>query len=304
MKYKRYKDVDFNKLRKIEENSDVKAVLFQNPDHIAQYLLSDDLKYRQFPGKLYKYLPRQFAENLINNGEIKLGTFDYYRINFKDDAQRQDVFEAKKIVPMPDVNQYLDFNVDRTIARDKFTQQEFPIAPDLPIYQFRHRKNFIGTIQVEVKTNKQTFLHADSYLYCLSKKKDIELSKKFNADVCVEIFDPQYFFSHIAFYLNRERISTSFNWGNCSYKHPLDQSIDYDIHEYMVKDYKFKDQEEYRFVFIPFEAKKSVTDLVNVDFIEVDGKIKRVFGNHKFKTIRPFKATIPDLKQFCKIVDL
>jgi hypothetical protein len=48
------------------------------------HLMKNEYNNYKVPGlKVYKYLTRQFAEKMLNQGEIRIGTLSYYR-NIED----------------------------------------------------------------------------------------------------------------------------------------------------------------------------------------------------------------------------
>jgi hypothetical protein len=130
--------------------------------------------------KVYKYLDRRFADKMLNQGEIRIGTLSYYR--GIEDPKFSDPDEGKKEI---------------------FKNLEEPVTIEAP----EDWKNKVGDEFDEIKNgiklngprliiSKRVTLGKgvdDAYIYCTSMACDSKLLKKFNAECCVEIFNVQRF---------------------------------------------------------------------------------------------------------------
>src|SRR5215467_13805693 len=120
--------------------------------------------------KLYKYLKREYADQLINEGTIKIGTYFEFR-KMEEDKQRGDKDEGK-------------------IIYSKIVERDTEVR-DLPSI-FTENVKIEGGGKLILKGGAKASAHgeiSDCYLFCCSKLYDQKLMTEFEADACIEIFD-------------------------------------------------------------------------------------------------------------------
>lgn len=198
----------------------------------------------EIPNLLYKYLSKDFAKNMVNKGEIYIGTLLYYR--HIEDITRVDSNEGKKST----VNTFPEGDV--ITSKEEFDNRLAFLKDTNTSYQS-------GTIKIDPGTK---FIVnddiTDTYIYCTSKKCSQSLKKKFNASSCVEIYDVQNFLNAISRKL--------FNLGLIYEGLGSGRNIDYDGHEVTgksisgnwLKDTSYNDEEEFRFSFVPIMKKNGL----------------------------------------------
>lgn len=150
---------------------------------------------------MFKYLKRKYADQLLNEGGIRIGTLYGYRNMEETEANkgRADPLEGK--------------------SRDKlhipyFNNNDFQSNQKLRD-NVAHYVNLIsGPVTYEFDNcTFSTDLHAPNYLiFCLSHEKSITVMQQFEgADTCVEIVKKEKFFDLITWELNRY-FKTEFNF--------------------------------------------------------------------------------------------
>lgn len=192
--------------------------------------------------KLFKYLKKEYATNIIAKGEVYIGTLSYYRDI--EDESRADRLEGKKTV-------VTKITETKTITNNEEMEKELPHFKGSNISYER------GTVIVEPGEHKANDDIFDSYIYCVSQNNDERLMTKFEADCCVEIFDVNKFILLVHDELVR--------LGLIYYKVPSsgraieyighEVSFDMDISGNWLKRDAYKDEAEFRFCFIPVMKK-------------------------------------------------
>jgi hypothetical protein len=191
---------------------------------------------------LYKYLKREYARKMMSNGEILIGTLSYYRDI--EDKTRSDRNEGKK-------DSVTTFHEEALIKNAEDWENKLGFLKGSKI-------NYIkGIVKIEKGTkfigNEDL---TDSYIYCTSKVYSQYLKTKFEADCCIEMCDVQSFLDAISKQLSRlELIYSNLPSGrNVEYiGHTINSELT--ISADWLKDEHYKDEEEFRFSFIPIIKK-------------------------------------------------
>lgn len=194
--------------------------------------------------KLYKYLKGQYARNLMNKGEVHIGTLSYYRDI--EDASRADKDEGKK-------------EIVTTISNTKIITNVEEWNKELPHFHNSNINYESGQVIVEKGEHICNDEIIDSYIFCMSKKQDDQLKKKFDAECCIEIFNVQGFLSAI----DKELARLGLIYFNLSsgreieyIGHTLEANIP--ISGNWLKKECYKDEAEFRFSFIPVMNKNGI----------------------------------------------
>jgi hypothetical protein len=229
----------------------------------------------------FKYTPKQYADAMLNEGKIRIGTIYGYRegenkeIFDKEEGIETRVFKQDFNEPLPD-NFY-------DIVGHTFGQNLNPNFDDIPNGVFN---DFIDNTYIE------HINYPNVFTYCVTTTADENVMKEFGKNdmgefeemVCIKITDIKQFAFAIDNYLNDEKLSIPRNKpfiGNCLYdikEREFNYSKYYNENPkpnvYFLKDEHFKHQSEFRMIFH--------------SIIEDD-------------TILPFTATIPEITRYLKI---
>lgn len=193
-----------------------------------------------FPKKLFKYLPSQYLNNVINNGEILFRNFTHFRQT--EGKTRGDYLEAHH--------------------RDN---------PDNNIRIKNLSKNFEREYDASCLNSTNSDL---IYMFCASMTLSDSLFKEFASDSCIEITHPEEFARRLRCAI-RPRFSTH-KKGLLSRKVtyykpnvPTHENIKDAFTLPFLKDEIYSNQDEYRFVYgtkKAFNLKQSIILNQNYDF--------------------------------------
>jgi hypothetical protein len=193
--------------------------------------------------KVNKYLNRQFAEKMLNQGEIRIGTLSHYR-NIED-PRFSDPDEGKKEI---------------------FKNLEEPVTIEAP----EDWKNKVGDEFDEIKnriilkgpkltiSKRVTIAKGvdDIYIYCTSMTSDSRLLKKFNAECCVEIFNVQRFQDiTLKKLVQRDLVYPQMAVGGPVQYIGHSFQANPSISGNWLKDEKYSEEREYRFNYFPLRRK-------------------------------------------------
>jgi hypothetical protein len=208
---------------------------------------SADIRERP-PQRLYKYLPSRFADDFVRRGIVLFRSLSYFRQT--EDPERGDPFES--------------MHVDRPGGGVSITNQRTGtvITGDFA---------FINRVQADL-----------IYCFCLSRRKNPELFKQFQSDVCVEIKDVTEF--HRRWRRAVNKLKSSAEWellhGDVTYfrmdrASPIDVKNPRNIPFFKLE--KFSHQNEYRLVTARRKALTLIQEIVDTpryDFSEQARKFK------------------------------
>ena len=171
--------------------------------------------------KLYRFTKREFAEHLIQRGEISFGCALSYPNELLTEAQRD----------------------DETLKSSAFTSQKYAISvgPD--------RNNMV---QVHFEQTTMSINLKPYYLYSLTTKFDPKFFEEFNCDTCVVIENPEEFLKRFDHVFSRQGFPRS-TWahGRAQYfdeKSPVPHEISQ--YPYFLKRRFFGWQKEYRMTYV------------------------------------------------------
>ncbi len=193
--------------------------------------------------KLYKYLPSQYVDNIIQKGELLFRNLSYFR-KFEDN-RRGDPLEG-----------FHRDNPDNDITLS---------CPDTGRILAKGDYSFLNS------TNSDLI-----YVFCLSKEHSARLYDEFEADACIEITDTQEFMKRCRFAVKRLISSHKSGLLNKDVFYYRDNAPA----EFNIKDPKnlafakgvhYKHQNEHRMVFgtrKAFELTQSIVINKTYDFIE------------------------------------
>ncbi len=178
--------------------------------------------------KAYKYLPRKYADLLVKNGQIRIGTIFTYR---KDEIEaRKDVDEATKTL---------------------FTKQIIFEADDIPE---RLKRDKLIKIEGDGKVifSNYTIGYPNAFVYCVSEVLSKEVMESFSdCDTVVEISDCEFVFDNLArSFANAGRIQPDYLIGRCDYSGRKFEG-DNSSNAFFLKDAKYSYQNEIRLVMLP-----------------------------------------------------
>jgi hypothetical protein len=210
---------------------------------------------------VYKYIMKDFAEDMIKEGKIRIGTGYEYR---KDDN--------KEIQDEDELTGLIRHNIDGTFS-DNPAEGEKKLPDGLAPYFTMSNSSNIRIEGMKIKIAHQA---ADAYMYCVTKTPTKQMMEKFGKNVCIEISSMKDFSDVISkFFFSKGYIpSPGGILDDCIYNGrdilPGEGTDDF----YWKKDPRFSPQDEQRLV-LPVLLGK--TDLVGI------------------------VHTIPDIRQFVKI---
>lgn len=133
------------------------------------------------PERLYKYLPREFAETLTKVGSTRVGTLHDFRNIEKHAKGIADESEGKRTVTAHFENETIVGGSERYKALKSTRAVNIPDNVGLNV----------GKLDIVMDYD-----HADALVWCCSTEKSIDAMKEVGgADTCVEIIDVPSFFS-------------------------------------------------------------------------------------------------------------
>lgn len=193
---------------------------------------------------LYKFLKSEYADNLFNNGELRIGTLYDFRNHEAYGNKRGDKDEGQKAI-YENVNTLVESAENNTLS--PFVKQVFSI------------KQGVTNIRIENITVSQPLNSADCYIYCMSYEFNENLYEEFQADVCIEIKSPYKFIGAISkCFKNSDFIKLSkiiYTQRN----QPYGQHDEY--HAATIKSENYKPQKEVRSIWVP-RYKNSIEPLL------------------------------------------
>jgi len=199
------------------------------------------------PKTFYKYLPKQYAKELVEQGVIKIGTLYSYRSKYEGDTQRSDPEEGITKHKPKNVTQNQDGTYNVSV---------------------RIRPMFQGSIMMS--QNSYELSSANAYMYCFSSKKSKELMDNFeDCDTCVAIKDIKKFFELVSYKLAKIgfiAVGDPRDVGPCQYtSREMDESHELkNIPECFIKDVKYKNQDEWRLLWFSREKSGSTVNEIMV----------------------------------------
>lgn len=152
----------------------------------------------------YKYLKRQYADELVRFGRVRVGTvFEYRNI---EDKERRDETEGTKIGVT---------KLGKDIVTNIRTQDDLPgaLRHIFQVPEGGTNIDFIGGVTGSVNLNFE-----DAFIYCVTDYPDKKIMKEFRCDACVEIFNIVEFGNTIARKLvNKGLAYPKLDFNACSY---------------------------------------------------------------------------------------
>jgi hypothetical protein len=137
---------------------------------------------RPFPPRLYKYLGLvEHAQNLLDRGQVRIGTLFDFRKDDIHDPERGDDDEG---TPYTFV-QFADVTLTANSSADTLEQAFLRRYAGTAITQPMHFRDH--TLMLER-------VDENAYVYCLSDRWSEDLLDVFNAEACVEVVNPAGFF--------------------------------------------------------------------------------------------------------------
>ena len=188
---------------------------------------------RDIPKVLYKYLKREYAKKLIEEGVVRIGTLYEYRKYEDTDIERKDQLEGT-------TSSFTEVR-DPIIATN---QDEVPGA-----YSDFIKVEKGGTLKIYSGSADIIEVHIDVYVYCLSQAFSYKQMKEFQCDSCVRIDNPKAFIDTISDCINEYTTGDVFG-GKCCYS-PRRQEYrqsKYVTPPYLIKDVSYSRQKEFRLV--------------------------------------------------------
>jgi len=200
---------------------------------------------------LYKYLPIKFAEKMINENSLKIGTLYSYRDveNYGDEIGDSD--EGK---------------------RTEYSHDKEPKRGD-QLNPLESAAINVGAGMIVENNYVERQHHSENvYLYCLSRTYKTTTLEKLNKDfpgekydACVEIFEPDKFISAInaSFGHKGENIGSF----DCCY---INRKQHYTVkmpHPALIKDPKYSYQEEQRIIWHPLHKDELKEEIIIVNGI-------------------------------------
>lgn len=235
--------------------------------------MTSEAFYSQIPKVLYKYLPLQYAKQMLEEGTVKLGTLYGYRQSEYGKA-RSDSTEGSVKYSVKDIQENRDgtYNIK------------------LPI-----RVNFNGS--VNISRDQLVYSSANAYMYCVSSLKSSELMQSFTSDACIKINDSEKFFSIVTYRLadlGHILYGAPIAAGKCIYQDEgkviNNNSNINQTPEFFMKPAKYKDQYECRFLWFPQEKSSSpISDDLHLITRELP-------------SLKPLQC--PEIKEICELIEL
>jgi len=244
---------------------------------------------RDIPKVLYKYLKKEFAKKLIEEGVIRIGTLHEYRKYEDTDRERKDQLEGT-------TSSFTEVT-EPVIATN---QDEVPGA-----YSGFIKVEKGGTLKILSGSADIIKVHVDVYMYCLTQAFSYKQMKDFQCDSCVRIDNPKAFIDTITDCINEYTTGDVFG-GKCCYS---SRRQEYGQSEcvtppYLIKDPSYSKQKEFRLVWFsnksnlktpirPFLLNTGSSDRVNKDNFWHPALINSNFA------LSPFLTTCTALTEYC-----
>jgi hypothetical protein len=193
---------------------------YPNPPKGAEYLSSIS---RSAKGCfLAKFTKRTYAERLFYNGELRIAPASYYNDSSLNCAIQDDELKLCTFIPKGEVS------ITLVKSKKGIENSKIPVTTDV---------------------KKTTSLKTNYFVWCSSLRYDIRLFHEFEYDSCIIIHNPSILIQRINSEMKR-LVNWSFYHGCVEYIDPylcLQKEIIPSIH----KHFRYKYQEEYRFVWYP-----------------------------------------------------
>lgn len=197
---------------------------------------------------LYKYLPHEYAENMLIHNSIRIGTLFSYRNTEELGNEIGDLHEGTSI----------EYSHNKTLRN----------GTELNSFESKAIKAGKGMLLQGIYIQKK-HNSTNAYIYCLSKEYSKEIMERLNEenkgpkyDTCIEIFDPQNFRKAIALsFACKGRYLGLFE---CNYN---ERKHDYRIqspHPAVLKDPEHAYQKEVRMIWTP------INNDINAEIIVVN----------------------------------
>ena len=190
---------------------------------------------------LFKYMRKQHARLLLNDGKVRVGTLHEYRDTEAHGCVIGDDTEGTK-------NLFLDGH------GETWTPASIP-AFAKTFFELGHESSVtLEGIRLQVPQESPDF-----YLFCASSEFNEHALREFGYDACVSIDDPQRFFAAISHRL-RHKASLEGVF-HCQYRdRDAPHDSDDGTHPALIKHPKYKDQHEVRALWRP--QKESVRPVI------------------------------------------
>ena len=204
--------------------------------------------------KLYKYMQKQFADEFLSEGKLRIGTLYDFRDIEKHGPEIGDEGEGTQTAHYTnDGHKPID---SRSV--DGLTQLANMFGIGLGG----------GTITLGPNAVISGMLSSTNlFIFCVSHELNQEKMKEMGYDSCIEINNPEMFFNSLS--LTMSEIATPHEHDSVCYQDrhiKLEESIE--SRSYLIKpDYeRFVNQKEYRFVWLPrYEIKDEFIDIICPD---------------------------------------
>lgn len=179
---------------------------------------------------LYKYMKREYARLLLDDGVLRIGTLYDYRDIEKHGGVTGDDSEGKKSLRME-----IDNEVWEPQTQPDFTKEAIKLEGLLQLKNL----NFVKIIE-----------SLDCYLFCATKVFDQNTMRGFGHDACVVIENPKKFFVAISRLLRK--IAKFNGFFPCQYvSRIIPHDEDHGFHPAIIKETTYSSQKEVRALWSP-----------------------------------------------------
>jgi hypothetical protein len=183
---------------------------------------------------LYKYLKKKYALDLVQNGNIRIGTFEEYRNS--ENPERGDEKEGT-------LSQYTKLDKPLEVRRPDDLKGAFK-----ELIHFSGKGEGKGKLILNFKQGVVNTKIPNAYLYCLTKEYSLNIMNEFETDCILNLTNPKKFFNLIHEALNQLNSPLNSKADSCQY---LGHEFDYDSNHpdiFFLKDKSYSHQREYRMV--------------------------------------------------------
>lgn len=193
---------------------------------------------------LYKYLKSNYAQKMIEEGVIRIGTVYSYQNG--ENKEQTDLDEGKKVrfTEVIEVN-----NIEKNEDLPGAFKHIIHIPEDTKLKL--SIKGITGQIREEAP---------DAYVYCVTTKFDDNVMRQFGCDTVVKINNLGCLLELVATALKEKSLVRLDHLGNAIiYAGPCIYSgrrmpYENNTNHYFLKDKEYEHQQEYRFVFVPSKS--------------------------------------------------
>ncbi|MEZ8470771.1 hypothetical protein AB6D20_007280 [Vibrio splendidus] len=181
---------------------------------------------------LYKYMKKEHAKLLLEQGSLRIGTLYEFRDEEKHGKEVGDNKEGTKSAYMEvDNEQWSPSN------QPEFSKSFFNLGTN-------------GSINISGVTLERPQNSPDFYIYCTTYEFDESAMRDFGYDTCIEIEQPEKFFKCISKSLKHKANYQGSH--RCKYQpRRLPHNLDSGVHPSLVKEVEYAYQKEVRSIWVP-----------------------------------------------------